>query len=340
MGSDVQILVGGDEFERRVRVHGVDFDESFLAHLISDYFGRGFGHREYRLSDAVDIYIRERAAGRKAKFRRDAYAALANFIAVVGDLPIHALSHQHICSMRDDLLRRGLSPTTVRKQTSFLNAALNKCFQVLDINRLSPFRSLYIEGEGARKRDLPSVSLAQLVTVKQYLLLPPICTFKLVGLLQLNTGLRISEPVFARVEDCVVDAEIPHIWIRPNALTECKTKSSIRQIPLVGISLWAAQRLRLMALSEESDWLVPRYARLNGNVSCSGALNKYLKPYNFRSHLFRHSLIDRMKACNDIPFRVAESITGHATKWTEYDNYGTVGYTLAQKLDVLTRVVV
>ena len=54
--------------------------------------------------------------------------------------------------------------------------------------------------------------------------------------------------------------------------------------------------------------------------------------------MFRHSIIDRMKACNDIPTRLAESITGHSSGGSEFNNYGTVGYTLEQKLAVIKRV--
>jgi integrase len=54
--------------------------------------------------------------------------------------------------------------------------------------------------------------------------------------------------------------------------------------------------------------------------------------------MFRHALIDRLKACGDIPIRLAESITGHSSGGSEFDHYGTIGYTLQQKLNVLQRV--
>jgi integrase len=54
--------------------------------------------------------------------------------------------------------------------------------------------------------------------------------------------------------------------------------------------------------------------------------------------MFRHAFIDRLKACNDIPTKLAESITGHSSAGSEFDRYGTVGYTLEQKLAVVSRV--
>ena len=159
-------------------------------------------------------------------------------------------------------------------------------------------------------------------------------------MIQLNTGLRLSEPVYARVEDCVFDHPIPHIWIRKNELSNRKNKSSIRAVPLVGVSLFAAKRLVEMAKLEGSQWLVPRYAHYHGSNSCSAIMNKYLSDLDFRSHMFRHALIDRMKACNDIPTRLAESITGHYSGGSKFNNYGTVGYTLEQKLGVLNRIAI
>jgi hypothetical protein len=60
-------------------------------------------------------------------------------------------------------------------------------------------------------------------------------------------GLRLSEPVYARVENCVLDHPTPHIWIRKNELLDRKNKSSIRAVPLVGVSLFAAKCIRWYA---------------------------------------------------------------------------------------------
>jgi integrase len=141
--------------------------------------------------------------------------------------------------------------------------------------------------------------------------------YKLLALIQLNTGFRLSEPLFAKREDLVLDHPIPHLWIRRNSLSD-----------------------RKISVLARSEWLVPRYARENGNTSCSAIINKHLRDLEFRSHMFRHALIDRLKACNDVPTRLAESITGHSSGGSDFNTYGTVGYTLEQKRDVLLRVLV
>jgi hypothetical protein len=81
---------------------------------------------------------------------------------------------------------------------------LNVAFKHLDIDRLSPFRALKIKGEGEIVRPMPVITSELITAVKEHLLRrrSPHC---LVALVQLNTGMRLSEPVFARLEDCVLD---------------------------------------------------------------------------------------------------------------------------------------
>jgi len=324
---------------QRVKVKGVEFEEEFVAELISKYFSNRDPSNEPRLSDALEIYISESTAGDGRKFRGDALNSFRKFVNLIGDWHLSELRHIHICQFRDYLFETGLTPVTVRKQTAIMSAMLNIAFRHLDIDRLSPFRGLKIPGENEHKRPMRAVTNELLVEVKQRLL-TRVKPYKLIGLIQLNTGMRLSEPVFARLEDLVLDHPIPHLWIRRNELSNRKNKSSIRAVPLVGTSLYAAQRLFDFAQGEGSEWLVPEYAHYHGSNSCSAILNKHLKDLDFRSHMFRHALIDRMKACNDIPTRLAESITGHCSGGSEFNNYGTVGYTLEQKLEVLKRIAI
>lgn len=321
---------------RLIRIRGVDFDESFIAELISTHFNNKSVIGEPRLSDAMLIYLNESEAADRKKFRGDVLHVFKRFTTVIGDLPLADLKHAHACQFRDFLLSLGLKPVTVRKQTAILNAMLNMAFRYLDMDKLSPFRALRISGEQVT-RPMRVITRELLFEVK-HKLMNRFKPHKLVGLLQLNTGLRLSEPVYARVEDCVLDHKVPHIWVRRNDLSSRKTKSSIRSVPLVGISLFAAQRLVENAKNDGSEWLVPTYAHYHGSNTCSATMNKYLSDLDFRTHMFRHALIDRMKACNDIPTRLAESITGHSSGRSEYNNYGTVGYTLEQKLEVIKRV--
>lgn len=339
--SNEQAQVEGQNpyVQRMVNIKGVSFDEEFLSKLVSEHLTKLPNGIRPTLSTAFQIYLAENPSSHRKRFRDDATRYFNYFYQLYGDIPLDELRHWHITTYRDHQLERGLSPSSVRKHQNSLNAMLNMSFRILDIDRLSPFRGLRIKGEGEVKRAMQIITPELIQSVKARLIdCDTPCA--LVGLIQLNTGMRISEPVFAKLEDCILNHSIPHLWIRQNRLSDRKTKSSIRAVPLCGISLDAARELYERALFRKSSWLLPSYAKENGNGSCSAAMNKALKDLDFRSHMFRHGFIDRLKACNDIPTRLAESITGHSSGGSEFNNYGTVGYTLEQKLEVIKRVVI
>ena len=324
---------------RKVRVHGVEFDEDFISELVSRHLKSQQLRSAPRISDAYEIYLRENPSSHRRKFRTVSHQAFTLFVNYFGDLPLDELRHAHITQFRDLQISKGLHPNSVRRQNNTLNAMINMAFKHLDIDRLSPFRGLHIRGEGELSRTIPVITKDHLLKVKAHLLSRPIAS-RLVGLIQLNTGMRISEPVFAKLEDLVLDHEIPHLWIRRNSLTERKTQASIRCVPLLGVSLVAAKVLHQRAVNQGSKWLVPQYANEIGNTTCSATLNKFMKHLNFRSHMFRHAFIDRLKGLGDVPVPIAESITGHGSNRSDFAHYGSVGYTLEQKKAVIERVLI
>jgi integrase len=109
---------------------------------------------------------------------------------------------------------------------------------------------------------------------------------------------------------------------------------------LLGVSLEAAKELHRRAVKQKSEWLIPQYASEIGNTSCAATLNKTMRHLGFRTHMFRHAFVDRLKACGDIPVPIAEAITGHGRNTSDFAHYGSVGYTLEQKKAVIERVLV
>jgi integrase len=319
-----------------VMINGVPFSKEFLAELIAEKIEHPT-KAPSRVSTALSLYLREHPNAHRKRFKATAELYCRYFISSMGDLLLEDLKHHHITQYRDLQLERGLAPASVRKHCNTLNAIINMAFKHMDIDRLSPFRGVKIRGEHDIEQSIPPITLDKLQAVKEQLLIGP-SAYRLVALIQLNTGMRVSEPALARLEDCVLDHEIPHLWVRRNEITDRKTRNSIRAVPLVGASLAAATRLVERSRAANSAWLVPEYAHEFGNASCSAAINKGLKPLAFRSHMFRHAFIDRLKGCNDIPTKLAESITGHRSGGSEFDTYGSVGYTLEQKLEVIKRV--
>ena len=147
--------------------------------------------------------------------------------------------------------------------------------------------------------------------------------------------MRLSEAAGLARDDIVVDADIPHVIIRPNPWRRLKTKGSERTLPLVGCSLWAAERAE--EASHHSPYLFPRYCNDEGCKanSASAALNKWLKQTiddGYVMHSFRHSMRDRPRAVN-CPSEMIDQIGGWS-KRSVGEGYGE-GFRLTQVFQAL-----
>ena len=141
--------------------------------------------------------------------------------------------------------------------------------------------------------------------------------------------MRLSEAAGLAREDIVLDADIPHVIIRPHPWRRLKTKGSERTLPLVGCSLWAAKRA--VEASQHSPYLFPRYCNDKGCKanSASAALNKWLKPRvpdGCVIHSFQHSLRDHLRAI-ECPSEIIDAIGGWTTEGVGHQ-YGK-GHSLA-----------
>ena len=113
-----------------------------------------------------------------------------------------------------------------------------------------------------------------------------------------DSGMRLSEAAGLMTHDIHLDAEIPYIALKPNPHRRLKTASSERNIHLIGMSLWAARRLKHHSVSL---YCFPTYssaARCNSN-SASATLNTWINTIvssNDVIHGMRHSFRDRLRA--------------------------------------------
>ena len=54
-----------------------------------------------------------------------------------------------------------------------------------------------------------------------------------------DTGMRLAEAVGLKTEDIKLDSEVPSVKVSPYRWRRLKTRSSEREVPLVGSALWA-----------------------------------------------------------------------------------------------------
>ena len=124
-----------------------------------------------------------------------------------------------------------------------------------------------------------------------------------------DTGMRLAEAAGLHVDDIVL-GDVPYVYVKPHSWRSLKTASSERKIPLVGASLWAAQRIKSMS----DSYCFPRYVdgvKCNSN-SASAALNKWLKTATNQDvviHGLRHTFRDRLRAI-EAPLDMIDQLGG------------------------------
>jgi len=200
----------------------------------------------------------------------------------------------------------------------------------LGLDCRNPFSGVYLAFENSTQKRQP-------LTNQQIKLLQQECYQVdddmrwLVALIS-DTGMRLAEAAGLKTEDLELNHEYPHIKLKPYPNRSLKTKASERVIPLVGASLWAAQRI---VASTQSDFCFARYTNsesCNSN-SASAAINKWVKTVvgdEAVIHGLRHSFRDRLRQA-EAPLEVIDQLGGWSLR-TVGQFYGN-GHTL----EILTK---
>jgi len=283
------------------------------------------------LSEAKDLYLRLKGVNKDKTFRRGAERNIQTVIDVLGDRPLDEYSSSDAAMYRDYLLKRGLNTASVKRNFSTIRSIINLTIQEHGLDCRNAFSKVYLPelDDVKQRRPIPIENIRQIQ--KDCVSYDDEARW-LVSLIS-DTGMRLSEAAGLHIDDINLNDDVPHIDLKPHPWRRLKTKGSQRQIPLVGASLWAAQRIK--ADTNNSPYAFPRYTSSKGTNanSASAALNKWLKsrvPEGCVVHSFRHSLRDRLRAV-ECPSDMIDQVGGWSTAGIGH-SYGE-GY----KLDTLTR---
>ena len=246
------------------------------------------------MSEATSFYLRLKGDGKDKVFARAAQRNAASVIEVLGDRPINDYASSEAGKLRDALIDRGLAFTSIKRMFGSIKAIINLAMAEHGIEGRNPFASIYMPDETPEERK--PISLDAIRHIQRECMTVDDENRWLLALIS-DTGMRLSEATGLARDDIVLDADIPHIDLRPHPWRRLKTKGSDRLVPLVGASLWAAKRLQL----NDSSYAFPRYCdgRICNANSASAALNKWLKPRANEDavvHSLRHSMRDRLRA--------------------------------------------
>ena len=284
----------------------------------------------YDLIDAKDLYLRLKGEGKGEVFQRIAERNIEYVADAIGNKDLSEYTSTDGALFRDALITRGLAISSVKRIFSSVRSILNLIIKEHGLEVTNPFSGTFMPEETTIKKrstiPMPVIKKVQSLCVDHN------DELRWIVSLISDTGMRLGEACGLKIDDVVLDADIPHLHICPNEARGLKTQSSTRTIPLVGEALWGASQA---ARASNTEYLFPRYTKTgkaNAN-SASAALNKWLRdhaPEGCVIHSFRHSMRDRLRAV-ECPKDIVDQIGG----WT----LGSVGesYGNGYPLEVLNR---
>ncbi len=277
-------------------------------------------HERGNLTSHSDNQIRKWENPRKKAFK--------NLIAVVEDKDLHSLTREDILKFRqwwiDKIQKENKTANSANKDFNHLQKGISIAADNMGIN--VPVESLFKKirlTEVQKKRRYPfETSFIQNTLLASDLAnLDEECRLFIYAMS--DTGARISELVGLEYDngDINLDALIPHIKIRPNNTRNLKTPQSERDLPLVGASLFAFQKLEI------------GFSQYHGKADhISNTINRICRrdgifPSAHHSlYSLRHSFEDRLTAIEP-PDKVQAELMGHKYHRPRYGH----GASLEQK---------
>lgn len=267
-----------------------------------------------RLAEAVQSYVRLKGDGKAETFRRAAERACGYLVDAAGEKPLSDYTRADALALRNYLVGKGLSGSSITRILGSIRAVINFNIGELALSHGHPFVSVYYDRSRgvARRATIPEGVIRDIQgkcksanDEKRWLIA-----------MVSDSGARLAEVAGLLREDIVLNAQVPHVIIRPHPWRSLKTKGSERRVPLVGAAVWAAERV--LARETGSRFAFPLYNKTsttNAN-SASGALNKWLKVQTgegYTIHGFRHGMRDRLRAV-ECPSDIADQIGGWITE--------------------------
>ena len=229
------------------------------------------------LSEARELYLRLKAIGKDKVFIRTATRNTDYVISLLGDRPIGSYSSSEAAQFRDWCLKQGMTVRTVKRVFASIRAIINIAITEHGYDCSNAFsKTFFPEEENVSKRK--PIPIEDIRTIQAKCMDMDDDRRWLIALIS-DTGMRLAEAAGLLVDDLHLDEETSYVDVRPHQWRSLKTKGSQRQVPLVGASLWAAQRIRQTA---SSCFAFDRYTdnqQCRAN-SASNALNKQI--YNLK----------------------------------------------------------
>ena len=265
------------------------------------------------IKEALEVYFAVKGVGRPKLFFTTAQRYIGYLIECLGNRSIDQYTSKDATVLREWLINNGLSNSSLQRVFSGIKAVINFVTLEHGLECQNAFAKVYLPSNtDAKKRH--AINPSNMAKIKAECLSLDDDIRWLVAII-FDSGMRLSEAAGLMIDDLKLEEDIPFIDLKPHPHRRLKTASSERKIPLVGLSLWAAKRLKQHSTGL---YCFPRYTtseRCNSN-SASAAINKWIKTVggsNDVIHGLRHSFRDRLRAV-EAPTDMIDQLGGWALK--------------------------
>jgi len=267
---------------------------------------------EFSLGDAFDRfwdYIKDEwtlLSRDQQRVKRNIYLkAIRNFEEVIGPLPFHKVECGRAVRFRswrvDRVQAKGLNPYTANREINSLRRMYSVNFDIDGLSKTNPV-------SGFRLKEVAEVARVPFETEQIQTTLRPTAmpkldgSFKLLIRLLVNTDMRPVEAIGLELEDVILGHDVPHVHVRKNSVRGLKADHSERLLPLLGVSLQAAEELVAMGGWDK---------RLGKNMYATSVINRHLRESGivtdkrqslyslrnwFQDQLTKRDVVDRAQA--------------------------------------------
>lgn len=254
---------------------------------------------------------------------------------VLGDKPLADITRQDAIAYKawwvDKIAKEGLTVDAANRSFSDIKGMLSVIDKALETEFASPWARLNLKGTAKTKskKRLPYPNeFVQAEILRPGALDNVNFEARMIFYCLIETGARPSEICNILPAQIHLEAELPYIDIIETDGRILKTESSVRMIPLVGVSLWAMRQVPngFPSYRDKED-------------SFSATMNKALRTNKLKPtprhtvYSMRHTFQDRILAAGASD-RLQTDLMGHEFGRPKYGD----GAELKQKLELLERI--
>ena len=265
------------------------------------------------IEESLEVYFAVKGVGRPKLFFTTAQRYIGYLVECLGNRSIDQYTSKDATILREWLINKGLSNSSLQRVFSGIKAVINFVTLEQGLECQNAFAKVYLPSNtGAKKRH--AINPSNMAKIKAECLSLDDDIRWLVAII-FDSGMRLSEAAGLMVDDLKLEGVIPYIDLKPHPHRRLKTASSERKIPVVGLSLWAAKRLKQHSTGLYCFSRYTNSERCNSN-SASAAINKWIKTVggsNDVIHGLRHSFRDRLRAV-EAPTDMIDQAGGWALK--------------------------